>query len=143
MDFSLNNEALRRTLLLATALVLGLVVVGRTIGDYRAAAVREMRDVYELRELEYRKYARLLDNKERYLLLQAETGQGRAGYRRVAFFHRQDHLAGGGALSGAYRFPGHGERPDHQLAQGAEGCGDRGPQGIAGRRVPRAPRSER
>jgi hypothetical protein len=86
MDFSLNNEALRRTLLLATALVLALVVVGRTIGDYRAAAVREMRDVYEMRELEYRKYARLLDNKERYLLLQAELDKAEQGIAGSRFF---------------------------------------------------------
>jgi hypothetical protein len=84
MDFNLSNDAFRRSVLLGTALLLVLIVVGRMLSDYRASAVREIRDVYDMRELEYVKYARLLANKERYLQLQAEldkAGQGIAGSR--------------------------------------------------------------
>ena len=86
MDFILNNEAFRRTLLLGTALVLVLIVLGRTITDYRATAVQEIRDVYDMRELEYRKYARLVANKERYLMLQAELDKIEQGISGSRFF---------------------------------------------------------
>lgn len=86
MNFSLSNEAFRRKLLMGAALVLALMVVGRTIVDYRAAAVREIRDVYEMREIEYRKYSRLLANKERYLSLQAELNKAEQGIAGSRFF---------------------------------------------------------
>jgi len=86
MDFTLNNEASRRSLLLGTAVLLALIVAGRTLSDYRASAVREVRDVYDMRALEYGKYVRLLANKERYLRVQAELDKAEQGIAGSRFF---------------------------------------------------------
>ena len=85
MDISLKNETVRRWILGAVALVLALVVVGRGLSGYRASAVRELQNAYEMKALEYRRFSKLLANKDRYLRVRTELEEAAQGIGATRF----------------------------------------------------------
>lgn len=87
MNISLKNEMVRRRALVAVAVVLALVVVGRSLSGYRASAVRELRTAYEMKSLEYQRFSRLLANKDHYLRVRTELEEAEQGIAGTRFLN--------------------------------------------------------
>lgn len=84
-----TNEASRRLILIALAVLLAVAVAGRSVIDYRAARVQELKDRYETKHMEYERYARLLANRDMYVKMQAELDNVEKGVVDTRFLTAQ------------------------------------------------------
>lgn len=81
-----NDESTRRLVLIGLALVLAVVVLARSVFNYRSVRVQELKERHEIKRMEYDRYARLLANRDQYVTLQAELDNAEKAVVGTRFF---------------------------------------------------------